>query len=229
MTVLTVVKMPEMNDHWSTSEVAKELGVSPSLVRTWVSYLNLEVRRNAEGHRIFGAEDVEELKKLKAWLDEGHSLKEFRRERLGEGEFDPRLELRAAFRRLRELQYQDEALIAKQLEILETTRAQREALESQIKAIQSVLEPGTDPEPAASPAAPELDASRLVQGVLKQLLTSLLEKQGKLQLVRRYEEDGRCLLEYGAPTGRKQVIEDVLATDEDRKLMETVLTIILNG
>src|SRR5690606_30516965 len=146
--------------------------------------------------------DVEELKKLKGWLDEGHSLKEFRRERLGEGEYDPRLELRAAFRRLRELQYQDEALIAKQVEILEATRAQREALDAQLRRIQATVEP----EAVQASASAPLDESRLVQGVLKQLLTSLLEKQGKLQLVRRYEEEGRRLLEYGGPGGRKQVI-----------------------
>ena len=73
------------------------------------------------------------------------------------------------------------------------------------------------------------DASRLVQGVLKQLLSSLLEKKGKLQLVRRFEEDGRAKLEYVAPTGKKQLIDDVLTSDEDRRLMETVLTLILNS
>ena len=229
--MLTVVKMAELemsNEQLSTSEVAKGLGVSPSLVRTWVSYLNLEVRRNAEGHRIFGGDDVEELKKLKAWLDDGHSLKEFRREMLGEGEYDPRLELRGAFRRLRELQYQDEALMAKQHEILEATRQQREALKTQLEAIRASIGPVEGEEaPAVATGGP--DRSQIVQGVLKQLLSSLLEKQGKLQLVRRYEEDGRTMVEYAAPTGKKQVVEDMTGTDEDRRLMETVLAIILKG
>lgn len=229
--MLTVVRMadPEMsNEQMSTSEVAKGLGVSPSLVRTWVSYLNLEVRRNAEGHRIFGGDDVTELQKLKTWLDDGHSLKEFRREMLGEGEYDPRLELRGAFRRLRELQYQDEALMAKQQEILEATRAQREALKTQLEAIRASIGPTEGPEaPEAEAASP--DRSQIVQGVLKQLLTSLLEKQGKLQLVRRYEEDGRTMVEYAAPTGKKQVVEDMAAAEADRRLLETVLAMILKS
>lgn len=229
--MLTVVKMAELemsNEQLSTSEVAKGLGVSPSLVRTWVSYLNLEVRRNAEGHRIFGGDEVEELRKLKAWLDDGHSLKEFRREMLGEGEYDPRLELRGAFRRLRELQYQDEALMAKQHEILEATRTQREALKTQLEAIRASIGPVEGEEAPAAPASGP-DRSQIVQGVLKQLLSSLLEKQGKLQLVRRYEEDGRTMVEYAGPTGKKQVVEDMTGTDEDRRLMETVLAIILKG
>lgn len=231
--VLTVVKMPEMSNeqHWSTSEVAKDLGVSPSLVRTWIAYLNWEVRRNAEGHRIFVQEDVEQLKSLKAWLDEGHSLKEFRRERLGEGVYDPRVELKASFRRLRELQSQEDALIAKQIELVETARAQREALMAQISRVRADIDALESPEagPAEPTAGEPVDTSKLVQSVLKQLLTSLLEKQGKLQLVRRYEEGGRPLLEYASPTGKRQVIDDVCQTDDDRKLLETVLTIILNG
>ena len=49
----TVIMMDEPtpdqpNEHWSTSEVARELGVSPSLVRTWIAYMNWEVRRSAD-------------------------------------------------------------------------------------------------------------------------------------------------------------------------------------
>ena len=228
---MTVIVMAEMSkEHWSTSEVAKELGVSPSLVRTWISYMNWEVRRNAEGHRVFSPEDVEQLRALKAWLDEGNSLKEYRRERQTEGEYDPRVELRSAYRRLKELQSQQDALATKQQELLASFASQRTALADQLSAIRSVVEV----EPPVGAAAPEPaagveDASRLVQGVLKQLLSSLLEKQGKLQLVRRFEEEGRSKLEYMAPSGKHQIIEDVLTSDEDRRLMETVLTLILNS
>ena len=229
------VMMTEMSkDQWSTSEVAKELGVSPSLVRTWISYMNWEVRRNAEGHRVFSQEDIEQLRTMKAWLDEGNSIKEFRRERTAEGEYDPRIELRGSYRRLKEVQSQQEALIAKQRELLEAFVAQQAALESQLASIQASVEsegaPAPAPEaPAPAAAGPEVDPSQLVQGVLKQLLSSLLAKKGKLQLLRRFEEDGTAKLEYLAPTGKRQVIEDVLTSEEDRKLMETVLTLILNS
>jgi DNA-binding transcriptional MerR regulator len=208
------------NEHWTTSQVAKELGVSPSLVRTWIAYMAWEVRRNAEGHRVFSHGDVEQLKSLKAWLDEGHSLKEFRRERQIEGPFDPRLELRGAYKRLKEIQSQEEALIAKQHELMALAAAQRQALAAQLEEVRRAAEG----EPAQAP-----ETSALVQGVLKQLLTSLLERQGKLQLVRRFEEGGKVRLEYAAPNGKHQVIDDLLATEADQRLMETVLGLILNG
>jgi DNA-binding transcriptional MerR regulator len=238
---MIVTMMAEMKDQWSTSEVAKELGVSPSLVRTWISYMNWEVRRNAEGHRVFIQEDIEQLRNLKAWLDEGNSLKEFRRERTAEGPYDPRLELRGAYRRLKEVQSQQDALVDKQQELMASFVAQQAALQAQLDLIRVTVEAsGTE---AAAPAAPveaptatapaapteAVDPSQLVQGVLKQLLSSLLEKKGKLQLLRRFEEDGKAKIEYLSPTGKRQVIEDVLTNDEDRKLMETVLTLILNS
>lgn len=232
------VMMAELaKDHWSTSEVAKQLGVSPSLVRTWIAYMNWEVRRNAEGHRVFNAEDVEQLRNMKAWLDEGNSLKEFRRERTTEGAYDPRTELRGSYRRLKEVQSQQEALIAKQRELMDAFLAQQQTLEGQLAAIRAAVESepveGAAATPEAEAPAPtavsELDQSHLVQGVLKQLLSSLLAKQGKLQLLRRFEEDGKAKLEYLAPTGKRQVIEDVVTSDADRQLMETVLTLILNS
>lgn len=233
------VMMAELaKDHWSTSEVAKQLGVSPSLVRTWIAYMNWEVRRNAEGHRVFNAEDVEQLRNMKAWLDEGNSLKEFRRERTTEGAYDPRTELRGSYRRLKEVQSQQEALIAKQRELMEAFLAQQRTLEGQLAAIRAAVESepvegaAATPEASEAPtpaAVGELDQSHLVQGVLKQLLSSLLAKQGKLQLLRRFEEDGKAKLEYLAPTGKRQVIEDVVTSDADRQLMETVLTLILNS
>lgn len=234
------VMMAEIaKDHWSTSEVAKQLGVSPSLVRTWIAYMNWEVRRNAEGHRVFNAEDIEQLRNMKAWLDEGNSLKEFRRERTTDGAFDPRTELRGSYRRLKEVQSQQEALIAKQRELMEAFVAQQQTLDAQLAAIREAVEaepaeasagPVAEAEaPSAPTVTTELDQSHLVQGVLKQLLSSLLAKQGKLQLLRRFEEDGKAKLEYLAPTGKRQVIEDVVTSDADRQLMETVLTLILNS
>lgn len=227
----TVIMMDETPDqpteHWSTSEVARELGVSPSLVRTWIAYMNWEVRRSADGHRIFTHTDVEQLKALKAWLDEGHTLKEFRRERQGDGPYDPRIELRAGYRHLRELQSQEEALLDKHREIMDSFQAQRRALQDQLEVIRTGL--GPEEEHFAAPQASQADVSNVVQGVLKQILTSLLEKQGKLQLVRRFEEDGRPRLEYLAPTGKRQVVEDLCAAEDDRRMLETVLRLISHG
>jgi DNA-binding transcriptional MerR regulator len=234
----TVIMMDEStpdqpDEHWSTSEVARELGVSPSLVRTWIAYMNWEVRRSADGHRIFTGADVEQLKALKAWLDDGHTLKEYRRERQGDGPFDPRIELRAGYRHLRELQSQEEALLDKHREIMDSFQDQRKALQDQLEAIRQSLGPEDQAdEPfagAAAPAPAAVNVSAVVQGVLKQLLTSLLEKQGKLQLVRRFEEDGHPRLEYMAPTGKRQVVEDLCAAEEDRRMLETVLRIIAHG
>lgn len=223
-------------DHWTTSEVAKELGVSPSLVRTWIAYMNWEVRRSADGHRIFTQADVEQLKALKAWLDEGHTLKEFRRERQGDGPYDPRVELRAGYRHLRELQSQEEALLEKHQDIMASFQTQRKALQDQLEAIRTSIESegGARPfenlgETAQAGVQPSGHTSAVVQGVLKQLLTSLLERQGKLQLVRRFEEEGRPRLEYLAPGGKRQVIDDLCAAEEDRRMLETVLRLIMHG
>ena len=65
--------------------------------------------------------------------------------------------------------------------------------------------------------------------MLKQLLSALLEKQGKLQFAGRMEDGGRAYVEYTGPGGRKQIVEDLCATEADRKLLDTVLSIILAG
>ena len=228
---LMVIMMDEptparTNEHWSTSEVAKSLGVSPSLVRTWISYMNWEVRRSADGHRIFSQTDVEQLKSLKAWLDEGHTLRDFRRERQGDGPYDPRIELRAGYRQLRELQSQEEALLDKQRELMSAFQQQRKSLQDQLATIQLGLgEEAQDAGPRPSSTAP---ASHVVQGVLKQLLTSLMASQGKLHLVRHFEEDGRPRIEYVGPGGKRQIIDDLCSAPDDRRMLETVLRLIVH-
>ncbi len=229
--VIMMDEAPKSQDQWSTSEVARDLGVSPSLIRTWIAYMSWEVRRNSEGHRVFADEDVQQLRNLKAWLDAGNSMKEFRRERQGEGPYDPRLELRNGVRRLRELQSQEDAMIAKHREVLDSYLAARGDLQDRLEKLRTEveLEPG---HPAAVPVQPPAmgpATSEVVQGVLKQLLSALLEKQGKLQLVGRHEEGGKAFIEYAAPGGRKQVLEDLCAAEADRKLLDTVLSIILAG
>lgn len=214
---------------WSTSEVAKDLGVSPSLVRTWIAYMNWEVRRSAEGHRLFSAEDVEQLRKLRAWLDAGNSLKEFRRERQGEGEYDARLELRNALRRLREMHSQEDALIQKQKSLLEAYVTAHHELQTRLENIQASVEDAaaTDREPQTGAGQPSgLDTSHIVQGVLKQLLSALLARQGKLQFLGRRETQGQSWLDYMGPGGRMQSVVDLCATEADRRLLDSVLQLI---
>lgn len=210
------------NREWATSEVARDLGVSPSLVRTWIAYMNWEVQRNAQGHRVFIDDDVQQLRNLKAWLDAGNSMKAFRRERQGEGPFDPRLELRNGVRRLREMQSQEAALIAKHRELIDGYIDAKQDLTEKLEKLRAEID-------GEAPPAPVADTSAIVQGVLKQLMTALLEKQGKLQLVSRNQEAGRAFIEYAAPGGKKQIVEDLCATDDDRRLLETVLRIIAVG
>jgi DNA-binding transcriptional MerR regulator len=201
-------------DALTTSEVAKNLGVSPSLVRTWVSYLNLEVNRSAEGHRIFAPEDLLPLESLKAWLAEGHSLKEYRKERQGDGPFDPRIELRSAFRRLNDLKSQQDALLTKQQALQAAINEEQTALQSQLSRIQSLLETPTGP----------------IEAVLKQLLSAVLESRGQLQRIARFEEDGKTFIEYENPvSGKRQLARDMCQTDAERNLLAHVMTLILEG
>ncbi|MEB3284286.1 MAG: MerR family transcriptional regulator [Candidatus Sericytochromatia bacterium] len=220
------MKNQDVRTDWSTSEVAKELGVSPSLVRTWVAYMNWEVRRSAEGHRLFSVEDVDQLRALRSWLDAGNSLKEFRRERQGEGEYDPRLELRNALRRLREMHSQGDALIQKQTTLLESYVSAHHELQTRLEALGASVEaPPLSSNEAAKPDV-EFDTSYVVQGVLKQLLSALLARQGKLQFLGRRETQGQHWLDYMGPGGRMQSVPDLCATEADRRLLDSVLQLI---
>ena len=109
-------------------------------------------------------------------------------------------------------------------------QSQRQALQNQLETIRQGLgEDANDAGPSPKAAEPSTQAiSNVVQGVLKQLLTSLLEKQGKLQLVRQFEEEGRARLEYVGPGGKRQVIEDLCAAPDDRRMLETVLRLIIH-
>lgn len=220
-----------MGREWSTSEVARDLGISPSLVRTWVAYMSWEVRRNAEGHRVFSDEDVEQLRSLRAWLDAGNTLREFRKERQGEGPYDPRLELRNGVRRLRELHSQEEALLARHRTLLDQWAEGRATFLSRLEGLAArddgaAGEENAGAPEASAPAGATGASGETVQGVLKQLLTALMARQGKLQFLGRREADGRSYLDYVGPGGRMQSVEDLCATEADRRLLDTVLNLI---
>ncbi|MEB3329533.1 MAG: MerR family transcriptional regulator [Candidatus Sericytochromatia bacterium] len=221
-----------MRREWSTSEVARELGISPSLVRTWVAYMSWEVRRNVEGHRVFSDEDVAQLRGLREWLDRGNTLREFRKERQGEGPFDPRLELRNGLRRLRELHSQEEALLARQRALIDQWAEGREAFLARLEGLTARAEGAADAGGPLAGPPPQPDGAAIasqgetVQGVLKQLLTALLERQGKLQLLGRREAEGRAYLDYVGPGGRLQSVEDLCSSEADRRMLDTVLNLI---
>lgn len=224
---------------YTTAQVAKRLGVSPSLVRTWVAAMNWELRRNAQGHRTFAESDVLQLEDMKAWLDKGHTLKGYQREVLGVGPFDPRKEIYAAERKLSELLGRWEALQEAESTVAKRFEEERQHLERLLGEVRLASQAAAESAPQApSPVAPQAaepvaesqlggeQVSVVVQGVLKQLLTSLLARQGRLQLVGRHEEEGRVRLEYLAPNGKRQLVEEVCAAPADRDQLETILRLI---
>lgn len=221
---------------YTTAQVAKRLGVSPSLVRTWVAAMNWELRRNAQGHRTFTEADVLQLEDMKAWLDKGHTLKGYQREVLGVGPYDPRKEIYASQRKLSELLGRWEALQEAERAVADRFSEERDKLAHLLEAVrQSAGDLATGaPEGAAKPEAPAPEGSPLagdslslvVQGVLKQLLTSLLARQGRLQLVGRHEDEGRVRLEYLAPNGKRQLVDEVCTAPADRDQLETILRLI---
>lgn len=218
---------------YTTAQVAKRLGVSPSLVRTWVAAMNWELRRNAQGHRTFTEADVLQLEDMKAWLDKGHTLKGYQREVLGVGPYDPRKEIYASQRKLSELLGRWEALQEAERAVADRFSEEREKLTRLLEGVAQAAE-GQAPSLPSAPTAQGHAANALggeslsvvVQGVLKQLLTSLLARQGRLQLVGRHEDEGRVRLEYLAPNGKRQLVDEVCTAPADREQLETILRLI---
>lgn len=62
--------------YWSIGEVARQVNQSPSGIRFWLDYFNIEVgRRNHRGDRQFTAEEVARVKEIKRLVKEGYTLK----------------------------------------------------------------------------------------------------------------------------------------------------------
>ena len=57
------------------SEAAKEVCVENHVLRYWEEELSLPVKRNAQGHRYYTAEDVKTFKKIKRLKEQGIQLK----------------------------------------------------------------------------------------------------------------------------------------------------------
>ncbi|WNB93769.1 MerR family transcriptional regulator [Bacillus sp. NEB1478] len=54
-----------------TKTVSEELGVNPTTVQRWVRHFNIQCDKNDHGHYLFKQGDIEQLKEIKAQLDQG--------------------------------------------------------------------------------------------------------------------------------------------------------------
>lgn len=213
---------------YGSSEVARRLGISTSLLRTWISQLNWSVRRNAEGHRVFSESDLSDLLALKAWVEAGEPLRAFRRpgeppgpepEPAGSGGSAPpggaadlRFELRLGYRRMHELASQAEATWGKLEAVL---GAQRSAQSETLERLEALRNETTE--------RLALERTRIVQGILKQLLAEGLVRRGA---ARRVPAPGPWKA-YQTPAGRVLELPDFLETDAERELFASVLSALL--
>lgn len=63
---------------YSVSEAVRLIGVESHVLRYWEEELQLEIRRNAQGHRIYGKEDIETLRRVRDLREKGLQLKAIR-------------------------------------------------------------------------------------------------------------------------------------------------------
>ncbi|MBH0174344.1 MerR family transcriptional regulator [Fictibacillus sp. 23RED33] len=54
-----------------TKTVSEELGVNPTTVQRWVRHFNIQCDKNEHGHYLFKQDDIDQLKEIKAQLDNG--------------------------------------------------------------------------------------------------------------------------------------------------------------
>lgn len=204
---------------FGSSEVARRLGISTSLLRTWITQLNWAVPRNADGHRVFSEADLEDLLALKAWVSDGSPLRAFKRPGDPEpepaspglqpgGPADLRFELRLGYRRMHELASQADAAWARVLAVHE---AQAEAQAATLARLEALRAEETE--------RAGLDRTRLVQGLLKQVLAEVLARRGALKPV----EAAGPWRAYLTPQGHLYELSDVLETPAEREVFEAVL------
>ncbi len=63
---------------YSVSEAVRLVGVEPHVLRYWEEELSLEIRRSAQGHRIYSAENIETFRQVRELKDKGLQLKAIR-------------------------------------------------------------------------------------------------------------------------------------------------------
>lgn len=64
-----------VKDNYLINEAAKEVHVESHVLRYWEEELNLPIRRNTQGHRVYTREDIERLIHIKELKDQGLQLK----------------------------------------------------------------------------------------------------------------------------------------------------------
>ena len=62
--------------HYIISDAAKELHVEAHVLRYWEEELNLYIPRNKMGHRLYGEKEMNLLRQIIQWKEEGLTLKE---------------------------------------------------------------------------------------------------------------------------------------------------------
>lgn len=64
-----------VKENYLINEAAKEVHVESHVLRYWEDELELPIRRNVQGHRIYTQEDIDKLIKIKELKDKGLQLK----------------------------------------------------------------------------------------------------------------------------------------------------------
>ncbi len=67
-----------VNTHYVISEVSKNVGVEPHVLRHWEKKLSLQVKRNDTGHRYYTEENIKLLQCIKKLIAHGVTLNELR-------------------------------------------------------------------------------------------------------------------------------------------------------
>ena len=67
-----------VKERYLINEAAKEVHVESHVLRYWEEELELPIKRNEQGHRIYTQEDVERFIRIKSLKDQGLQLKAVR-------------------------------------------------------------------------------------------------------------------------------------------------------
>lgn len=75
---------------YSVSEAVRLIGVESHVLRYWEEELQIEIRRNAQGHRLYSEENIETFRCVRALKEKGLQLKAIRllMDRQGEPDLD---------------------------------------------------------------------------------------------------------------------------------------------
>jgi DNA-binding transcriptional MerR regulator len=75
---MITVSKTQKRDFSNVFDVADELGVSVTSLKNWELFLELDIKRNQKGARIYTRSNIDDLKKIKNLLKDGKTLKELK-------------------------------------------------------------------------------------------------------------------------------------------------------